>query len=252
MYYLCINKMKLLCLLCLSVVLLIISVISLISLKSNAESFKEYEWNFLDKAVYINLEDRKDRRKEIENELNKIPKTKIIRFNAIKNKIGHIGCSQSHIKVLQMAINEGWKNVLIIEDDAMFNNYNNGYKILINLIKNNPKFDVITFGNTQAKFDSQTMKLYEGQTTTAYIVNRHYYKTLLENFKNGLTELLKIQHLTPSERLPYENKYCIDQYWKLLQKKDNWYIVNPALMIQRPSKSSITNQEVDYTSYFNL
>jgi len=46
-------------------------------------------------------------------------------------------------------------------------------------------------------------------------------------------------------------KYCLDQYWKLLQKKDNWYIVHPALCIQASGFSSICNQEVDYEKYFN-
>ena len=41
-------------------------------------------------------------------------------------------------------------------------------------------------------------------------------------------------------------------YWKNLQKIHNWYIVNPVLMIQRPSKSDIENNYKDYTSLFNI
>jgi hypothetical protein len=151
-----------------------------------------------------------------------------------------------------MAINNGWKNVLVIEDDAMFYNFKDGYKKLKRLVSDHPDFDVITLGNIGAEFDKDTGKLYKGQTTTAYIVNQHYYHILLNNFKEGLNELLKIRHLNASERYPYENKFCVDQHWKLLQKRDNWYIVNPALMIQRPSNSSIIGSKVDYTSYFNI
>lgn len=216
------------------------------------ENYESYSWNFIDKVVYINLEDRKDRRKEIETELTRIPKDKVIRFNAIRDSIGHIGCSKSHIQILEMAINKKWSNVLIVEDDAMFYKYKDGYKKLEKLISEHPNFDVITLGNIAAKFDKDTGKLYEAQTTTAYIVNSHYYHILLNNFKEGLSELLKIRHLNASERRPYEDKFCVDQHWKMLQKRDNWYIVNPALMIQRPSKSSIIGAEVDYTSYFNI
>ena len=46
--------------------------------------------------------------------------------------------------------------------------------------------------------------------------------------------------------------YIIDQYWQRLQQKDNWFIVNPALIIQRPSTSSISNTFVDYRQNFNL
>jgi GR25 family glycosyltransferase involved in LPS biosynthesis len=216
-------------------------------------SIFEYDWGFLEKAVYINLENRKDRKQEIENELvNKIPTDKIIRFNAIRDKIGHIGCSKSHINVLEIAIKNNWRNILIIEDDAMFHKYKNGYHILEKLIETHPNFDVITLGNVSAEFDKKTMKLYKGQTTTAYIVNQHYYQRLLKNFKDGLTELSKAKDMNAQDRFPYEQKYCLDQYWKNLQKIDNWYIVNPALMIQRPSNSSIQDEVVDYTLYFNL
>ena len=38
---------------------------------------------------------------------------------------------------------------------------------------------------------------------------------------------------------------------KFIQQKDNWYIVNPALIIQRPSYSHILNKNVNYIQYFN-
>ena len=215
------------------------------------------EWDFLEKAVFINLESRTDRLAEIQNELIVIPKEKVLRFNAILDSPGHIGCSKSHIECIKMAMHNNWRNILVIEDDAMWNKYNRGYNRLLYLMRKNPNFDVITFGNTDAKFDKNTGRLYSGATTTAYLVNQHYYQTLLQNFEEGVEKL----HITKTienlkDRLPYEKKYCIDQYWKHLQAKDNWFIVNPALMIQRPGKSSIIDanhgEDVDYTSLFNL
>lgn len=211
------------------------------------------EWQFLDKVVYINLADRTDRREMIENELfSHIPREKVIRLNAIRDTPGHVGCSQSHIKALEMAIQEGWRNVLIVEDDAMFNKYEKGYPCIERLIHEHPDFDVISLGNTASQFDRATNRLYSGQTTTAYLVNQHYYPRLLANYKEGLSKLWVTKTMTdPIERHHIENQYCVDQYWKRLQKVDQWYLVNPALMIQRPDKSSILQTEVDYTSYFN-
>jgi glycosyl transferase family 25 len=198
-------------------------------------------WSFVDKVLYINLEDRKDRKEQIKKELKKVmPKEKYFRFNAIKDSFGHIGCSKSHIGCLEIAIKNNWKNVLILEDDAIFNNYKEGYKLLKKLASN--PYDVITLGNVGADFDKHTYKLKSGQTTTAYLVNNHYFQTLLDNFKEGLKLLQETMIM---------EKYCIDQYWKLLQKKDNWYIVHPALCIQAAGFSSICNQEVDYEKYFN-
>jgi len=213
------------------------------------------KWDFIDKIIYINLEDRTDRRQEIEQELKNanVPRYKILRLNAIRDSPGHIGCSKSHILALEMAIKNGWKNVLILEDDAMWNKFEKGYERLRQLVQEHPDFDVITLGNVGATFDKDTGRLWNAQTTTAYLVNRSYYKVLHSNFEEGLKNLLITKTMkTNEERFPYEQKYCLDQYWKILQKKDKWYIVNPALMIQSPSKSSIVGGAVDYTSYFNL
>ena len=103
------------------------------------------------------------------------------------------------------------------------------------------QYDVITLGTTLVRFDNTTYKLTEGLTTTAYLVNNHYFSTLINNFKESL-ELL--------EKTKTWNKYCIDQYWKLLQKKDNWYIVFPSLFIQSPGFSSIQKKHTDYRNCF--
>jgi glycosyl transferase family 25 len=227
---------------------------TIVLIKKRQENFNE-KWNFVDKIIYINLKNRIDRKKEIENELSVIPdKNKIIRFDAIEMQPAHLGCSMSHLKCLEMSKKEGWKNVLILEDDAMWNNYDKNYSILetiINKLKNN--YDVISFGNVNAKFDKKTYKLKSGQCATAYLVNSNYYDKLINNFKEGIEKLSITKNMyKASDRLPYEKEYCIDQYWKRLQEKDNWYIINPALMIQRPSKSSISQTFVDYGNKFNL
>lgn len=79
-------------------------------------------WQTIDKVVYINLNKRKDRRVRIARQLKAIgvPREKIVRFEAIEEAPGYIGCIKSHILVLQMAQQNGWKNVLILEDDMVF------------------------------------------------------------------------------------------------------------------------------------
>lgn len=201
---------------------------------------KSKDWEFLDKVLYINLEERTDRRKEIEEELKFFPKDKVIRFNAIKDKQGHIGCSKSHIACLDIAIKNDWNNVMILEDDATFKNYKEGIKVLKTVLKND--WDVITLGNTMVEYDKDTYKLHSAQTTTGYIVNNHYFKVLRKNFVEGLKKL---------EETHDWNSYCVDQYWKKLQKKDDWYIIVPSLVIQRAGFSTIQGADVDYTNMFN-
>jgi GR25 family glycosyltransferase involved in LPS biosynthesis len=93
-------------------------------------------FEFIEQVVYINLDHRVDRRIEIEKELSQyFPIEKITRFSAIRHDHGGIGCTKSHIAVLEMAKEKGWKNYLVVEDDAIFSNFGKGYPLLEKLVK---------------------------------------------------------------------------------------------------------------------
>ena len=187
----------------------------------------------IEKVVYINLEHRTDRREETVRELAKMfPEEKILRFEAIRNNNGAIGCTMSHISVIEMAISKKWSNILILEDDI---SWNTDFSLLTNLM--NLSYDVILLSGYYANYDKLTNKVISSQTTGAYIVNSSYYQTLLTNYKEGLEKLLS----TNNPRL-----YAIDRYWKHIQSKDSWYIIQPNLCFQRPSYSDIEKKDVNY------
>jgi glycosyl transferase family 25 len=197
-------------------------------------------FDFVEKVVYINLEHRTDRRAEIEHVLSAIPPEKILRFNAIKESHGGIGCTKSHIAVLELAIENKWKNYMVVEDDAVWSgNAQASYDLLLKLIQN--PYDVVTLGTVYAKHDSN-YKLTSGQTTTAYIVQERYYPILLQNFKEGLQGFLETGNYPV---------YSIDQYWKRIQPRDNWYCVIPSLMIQRAGYSDIEKSVINNGQYFS-
>jgi len=200
----------------------------------------------IEKVIYINLEERIDRNEEIKNELLSVfPEDKILRFNAIKLNGYGIGCSSSHIEALKIAIENNWKNCLIVEDDAKFNNFKNGNNILNALITN--PYDVIILGGVidygSGAPEKETFRVKNCQTTTAYLVSNHYYKTLLNNFEEGCNKLKQGMCI---------QIHTIDQYWKRLQEKDNFFMIYPVLMYQRPSYSDIQKYHADYTSFFTL
>lgn len=196
-------------------------------------------FDFIEKVIYINLEERTDRREQIEKELSIFPSDKVIRFNAIKHEKGLIGCGMSHIVCIELAKQNNWKNVLIVEDDMKWNNFDIGYSILERLVQN--PFDVIMLGGTYVRYYHGSYKLHFAATATAYLINNHYYDTILNTFNESLLKLCK-EYIPPL--------YAHDIYWRTLQAKDNWFIVAPSLCIQRSGYSNIENKEVDYSQVF--
>lgn len=198
-------------------------------------------WEFVDKVVYINLEKRPDRNSHMQ-EITKTFGDKVIRFNAIEDSPGYLGCSASHIGVLEIAIQNNWKNVLIFEDDIQWNKFQNNY-LRLEFLANNYDYDVIALGGVSIIKQSND-KLISAQTASGYLVCNKYYKKLLDNFKEGY-ELLKTTN--------QYGIYALDQYWKPLQSKGNWYIIsNPCMIYQKPDYSDIENMIVDYRSAFKI
>jgi glycosyl transferase family 25 len=187
-------------------------------------------FNFIKKVVYINSAERTDRKKYTQELLNKyFQRSKIHRFEAIKNKIRSIGSGLSHIGVLEMAIKEDWENVLIVEDDIEFiDDIDSSHTILETISKD--KFDVIILGGSSAVSEFSSYKLIQCYSSVAYLVNRHYYRTLLDNFKESNANLLR----TMAEHL-----YTIHIGWNSLQLRDNWLIVKPDMCYQKASYSRV-------------
>jgi len=198
--------------------------------------------DYIDQIVYINLEHRKDRKEQIEKQLSIFPPNKVHRFNAILDKRvdGHVGCGLSHIKILEIAIKYNWKNVLIMEDDMIWNDLSQ-FNLLDKLIKN--PYDVIVFGGTFSNYNINTYKLIECQTNTSYLVNNHYFEKLLNCFKVGIEKLIETKD---------PPMYAIDIAWKPLQKNDNWYIISPPLSIQGSGFSDICNTFVNYEDFYKV
>ena len=69
----------------------------------------------LKNTLYINLDHREDLKENVENQLKSINVTGE-RFSAIKTKAGCVGCTMSHIKCLELAIERKYEYVFICMD----------------------------------------------------------------------------------------------------------------------------------------
>jgi glycosyl transferase family 25 len=207
-------------------------------------------WDFVDKVVYINLDHREDRRK-IMSEFFKdgnIPQEKVIRFPAIKHSVGIVGCAMGHISILKHAKAEGWKSVLILEDDMRWIDFHSNYPKLKKLAETH--WDVCMLGGLYLEHDDPRVKM--AFCTNAYIVRSHYYDVLLDNFETGLRKKLDVK--TPfismnkrairNKLIQERNQYNVDVYWFLLQERDTWVAMIEPMCDQVPTYSDIYNQVV--------
>jgi GR25 family glycosyltransferase involved in LPS biosynthesis len=193
-------------------------------------------------AFYINLLERSDRKIYVEQELSKID-ISAERFNAIKMDNGAIGCSMSHLKCLQIAYEKKMDHVFICEDDITFLQPELFSNQLNKFLEKHDKWDVILLaGNVVPPFnkvDDCCIKVNKCQTTTGYMVNGHYIKTLIDNIKTGITHLIK----NPRNHF----LFAIDKFWFHLQEKDNWYLIIPLTVIQKPGFSDIEKRITNYS-----
>jgi glycosyl transferase family 25 len=200
--------------------------------------------NTIKHSFYINLDSRPDRKSWCESQLASIG-LQSNRFNAIKLQNGAIGCSMSHLKCLQIAKEQGWDHLLMVEDDIEFTNpqlFKTQFeKFLISTPKND--WDVVIIaGNNMPPYEivaDYCVKVTKCQTTTSYLVNGHYFDTLIANIKEGLALLMKEPQ---NHRI-----YAIDKYWFRLQQKDRWFLITPLTVTQRRDYSDIEQRITNYS-----
>jgi GR25 family glycosyltransferase involved in LPS biosynthesis len=196
----------------------------------------------IDKIFYINLDKRTDRRVEIEEELNNM-ELQYERFPAICNERGFVGCGYSHLAVLKLARDRGYKNVLIFEDDFKFlvskselENY------LEKLFSSFTNFDVCFLSYNCRNFlevpgHSFIKRVFDSHTASGYIVNESCYSKLIKLYE----ETVPLLEATSAHWL-----YAIDMSWKPLQQQDMWICFDKRIGKQRPSYSDNANCFADY------
>ncbi|MDI3362352.1 glycosyltransferase family 25 protein [Lelliottia sp. V89_10] len=207
-------------------------------------------WADFSRIVYINLAHRRDRNVHMKRQLRELnaPKEKVIRFEAIAATPGAVGCVKSHIAVLEMAIAEGWEDILIMEDDFEFTRDGQSIARLNAWLKTLGaiNWDVALLAAnyqhvTPLKSVDYLLRINRAWCACAYRVNRHYFSALRENFRQSLA-LLEQGH-DPQQA-------ALDVHWWHLMMKDCWLGLYPCAGFQFPDKSDIEKTRVDYRPLF--
>ena len=220
----------------------------------------------IDKIFVINLEHRVDRKNAIIKEFQRVGINNYEFFKAvqpneqmisswnpnfinplpnwlstydgdiIKYKIGSLGCMLSHIEIIKICVKNNYENVLIFEDDTIFN------------IKNGIKFDAVIdtlqsqikdlsygllylAGNHRAaileKISDNIHRVLNTYTTGSYIVNKQAMQFILNRIPNYPRE---VDHF----------------YANIVQKEFPCYCIQPHITTQADGYSDILQKDVAY------
>jgi len=198
---------------------------------------------YIDKIYYINLEHRKDRKQQIENEIKTFIDPELLitkRFDAIANKNGHIGCSKSHLGIIEECIQNNYNNVLIFEDDFEFIINKFEFKdYLDQFFTKYTNYDMLLLGVNGPSFANKTdfFKVTNSQTASGYIINNRVFKEFRDICKESINGL---------ENRKSETIYCVDQLWKKIQCNGNVYTFPKRVGKQRANYSDISKKCVNY------
>ena len=194
-------------------------------------------------TLFINLDHRQDRLEHATEEFKKM-NINAERVDAIKKDVGAIGCTMSHIKCLEIAKKRDYDYVFICEDDIHFKNPELLKQNLEKFNTNtNINWDVLIIGGNNARpyqiVEEYCSRVFYCRTTTGYIVKKHMYDTLLDNFKESVDKLIAD---SSKESI---KKHAVDMYWQRLQYQYFWYMITPPTVTQYTSYSDIENTTRD-------
>ena len=213
----------------------------------------------IDKIFIINLEHRTDRRVQILEEMRKqgISEDEYEFFKAIKpsmddvlrwniNYCGHVrrdvaarnfdgyrigclGCLSSHVEVCKLALLRGYKNILILEDDAVFTETFDKLSLYSKQIEDN--YDMLYLCGShlgECNMVSDNVNRVIGtHTTGSYCINESVMKYLVGNIAS------------------YDKE--IDAFYaKEVQPRFNCFCVYPHMVKQREGYSDIQQTSVRY------
>ena len=198
--------------------------------------------NLFEHTLFINLEHRTDR---LEHALSEFKKMDINaeRVNAIRPKSGAVGCTMSHIKCLELAKKRDYEYVFVCEDDITFTNPDLLKENMKKFVENKEiQWDMLIVGGNNVppyqQVSDYCARVFNCQTTTGYVVKKSFYDPLIQNFKEGVQQL--VSHPDNAKM------FALDIYWKRLQMQYFWYMITPPTVTQYENYSDIENKPTNY------
>ena len=202
---------------------------------------------YFDKIYCINLDSRPDRWQESLIEFEKLG-LDVERVAGYQMSPGIAGCSKSHLECIKLAKINGYKNVLVLEDDITFHSdiFEQTLTFAMEqLEKNKLEYDMLYFsanlyGTGNTLIDDNLAKIKSAKAGHAYVVSKNVYDTIIDAFRDiDWGDLNNWHHGNP-------NRMNMDTWYKNIQQLGNTYGIYPSIAEQRKSLSDLINIDLYY------
>jgi GR25 family glycosyltransferase involved in LPS biosynthesis len=209
----------------------------------------------IDNIYCLYLEKNKERKNNVLKEFEKA-NLQVEMFEGINHENSATGCLLGHVNIVKDAKKNGYKNILIFEDDIEIK-----AKFPINI--NVPKFDMFYFGywdfdNCSVPIDNiydnnndinyNLMRLFYCRSTYAYIINEKLFDSVIgrENYNpvNNLFNIIDMFYCTYIQPRKQYSAYGL--YPFIVTTKDRCM---PA--IEEKAKFSLENNKKDSKNFMN-
>ena len=215
--------------------------------------------NSFENFVYINLPSRTDRRGRIESVLANmhVDMNKVHRVEAMSTPgLGAQGCAFSHMKAIDLALENKWNHVVIFEDDFKFSVPPEEVtkRLTAFFAAYTTEWDVLMFvGNivtsTPSKCDG-VVQAKEVLAASGYVVNQRFFATLRGVYEASYNELSKPECKLRKNSPPWQEMHeCrpLDVLWMPAMGAAQWFVCRPGLGQQIDGfYSDIENRPVWY------
>lgn len=204
-----------------------------------------------DKVYCISIKERKDRQKNVIKECLKINLN--FEFMLVNKNIENPtrGCLESHLKCIKDAKESNYENILILEDDILFNIDGINELIKKNTIQIPKEFDILYLGyhiNNGFKFTDNVIKALSTQTTHCYVLNKCIFQYIIDNIEKEWSSIPEYSDRNNLEKLINWNCRAIDLFYAkwINHRRNKSFALYPILCFQYPNYSDIENRMIDY------
>lgn len=144
-------------------------------------------WDYFDKIYCISLEERSDRRKEVETQFDKIGLLDYVEFHIVKKHPydSEEGIYESHMACMKKGLLAGADNILIMEDDILFDRFSpESLKQSIDFMRDTADWKAFFFGclvsGSRKTRRKGVLKIKYRSLTHAYVLNRGFAELLVK------------------------------------------------------------------------